>query len=134
MAATLHGVGGFTTVATIVGTALTTAYTGNRYTLDLHGSEHVVFLVNYTKGGETSLQVQVEVWDADTGWWIVPANAATMAVETTDAASDTIRLVVRDLSPFETQARISAKSTGSANGTTNVVILANLRAPRLPIS
>ena len=129
---TSYGIGQFTNVLTIVGTALTTAYTANRVEVDLYGAKSAVFYIDYTKGGETSLQVQVEVYDADNGWKIVPYTETALAFELSKTATGKFRYVVLNLAKFESKLRVSAKSTGATNGTTAVTVAVNLESTKLP--
>ncbi len=131
MPTTLHGVGGFTTLLNVVGTALTTAYTGNQVSLDTHGARTVVFYLDYTKGAETSAQIQVESWDGAT-WRVVP-YLETGTVVWSKTATTKSRWAVTT-GRFESKLRVSAKSTGSSDATTLVKVQCSLGSATQPIS
>jgi hypothetical protein len=139
------GVGEYTQVLTIVGTGLTTAYTANRVALPTYGATAVNFTVDYTKGGETGAFIQVEVYDADLdAWSVLPFNEATLVAKVADAvnlddgslyvsATGSYRFIVPKILRTDTQIRVSARSDGSANGTTRLNVKANLNSTKVTV-
>ena len=134
MPSTATGMGQFSSIFTALGSGdLTTAYSGNQVALSTHGSESAALYIDYTKGSETSVQVQVEVWDPTNGWFVVPySEGGTPELSMTATASK--RWGVRRIARFEQQLRVSAKVTGSANGTTSLTATLQLGSSRFPIA
>lgn len=136
---TTTGMGaGFARALTVLGTAITTAYTGNTITIDTHSSEAAVIYISYTKGGETNLDVQVQIGNSTTGFSIVPYSylSASSLFELTMSATSLKRWVIPRLGKFEQQIKISAKSASaaSANATTALTIDVQLNSSNNPVS
>lgn len=101
-------------------------------TFDTHGAEFASFTMNYTKGGETSLQTSFEVQLRTTGEWVALPVVVNSLIQTSDTASTTRAFqfyVGRDTSSM----RIRAKVVGTANGTTALIVDGMLSAPTYPI-
>jgi len=132
MPASSTGMGTFTTiVATPIG--LTTAFAGNQTVLNTHGSETAAVYVDYTNGSETSIEVQVEVWDAENGWFVIPYLPGTLVLAKTSTGAD--RWGIRRLARFETQLRISVRHTGSApDATSALTVQVQLGHSRYPVA
>jgi hypothetical protein len=128
--------GTFTTVFDAISTELTQDdYTAVRSTFNTHGTETVTLLIDYTNGAETSAEIQVELWDASEGWFIVPYTFSTMAVEWTSSVDAAVRWNIRRIGRFETQMRISAKGTGAdGDATTSLTVRVQLGGSRYPIA
>ena len=131
---------GFTRALSVLGTAITTAYTGNTVTIDTHSSESAAIYISYTKGGETNVDVEVRVGNSTTGFSIVPYSylSATSLFELTLTATATglKRWIIPRLGKFEQQIKISAKSAtaASANATTALLIDVQLNSSNNPVS
>lgn len=133
---TKSGIGEFTQIIALTSTALTTAYTGanQRVALDTFGSESATFHVVYVNGGETSAQIQVEVWDSVQEWRIVLADEDLITAEYTSTADLNLSINTGILGRFETMVRISVKSTGGTpNSTTAMTVHTNLRSAKVPV-
>ena len=135
MPTTATGMGEFTTVFDALTTGeLTSLYTGNQAVLNTHGAETATVLIDHTIGTETSVDVRVELWDAEEGWFVVPYTYSTMASEYNSTASSTKRWNIRRIGRFETQIRISAKVSGSASAATALTVKVQLGGSRYPIA
>lgn len=108
----------------------TTSYVaGTAFTVDEHN--YVAFLINYTKGDETSLQVQVESSiDGGTTWGVQASEGTPSSGEI--AVDDAFRTYTATgkywlvVSPIKAdQVRLSVKSTGGTpTGTVGVTAVA----------
>ena len=118
---------------------LTTAYAGNQsLPIPIAGGKPVL-LINYTKGTETSMEVQLEVTsdpdhsDPANIDYFVPSDkaAASLAEIFTVAATGKYRLQVGDIAGIgaldldETHIRLSVKATGATTGTVTIDLLSN---------
>jgi hypothetical protein len=130
--------GTFTTIFDDVSTTLTTAYTGITSTFNTHGSETAAIYVDYTNGGETSVQVRVESSTDGTNWFVIPyaeaGGAGADGFDLSMSADSAKRIGIRRIARFETQLRVSAKSTGgTVNATTSLTVQVQLGHSRFPI-
>ena len=108
MPTTSTGMGPFSELMSLGETDLTANYADNRVAFNTHGSETAVIYVSHQNSGGETVQVQVEVWDAVQGWWVVPydngTNVITSQLTMTNADKNT-RWSLKRLARFETQIR-----------------------------
>lgn len=120
-----EGFGQLSTLFSLSGTALTTAY--QNFVLNTKGvPENIGFYVRYTKGAETSLDFRVSVSD-DGGVTYKDSAEASLLGQT---STRNFRRVLRNLGRTHTKVRVSVKSNGATDATTALVV--KTRADRSP--
>lgn len=126
-----QGLGQFSSV--IDTTSLSDDFADNQVVVNTHGSETAVIYVDYTAGSESSVQVQVELWDAVEGWSVEPYDREPFSINLSMDNNAQKRWMIRRIGRFEQRMRISAKAN-TATTDTDLVVQLQFGSSRFPIS